>query len=361
MLAHLFVIREAVILQEAAPLTTANWLSVFLKTALAKSGVPLLSLISGYLAVWSLSRYGYLMLVWRKIKRLVWPLVWANLAFIVLITWPEQSANPGYRPDLSIAPFDAGGWLAATFAFYKLPANAPLFFLKDLFTCFLLLPILLALARIRYLNLLVVLWMAWKCIYLKSDFLIEVYPVWFFRFDIVFAFYVGILLFVNQNRLSMTNRGLSFVLIALFLLVAFLASYLYVVYAKPDHETLFLWLDFTVKSMSVLACIALMNLLNNSEGWVARLLRRLSPYAFSMFLTHAITFQWFHETWLYFLGQPEFFAASGITYIVLILAVATLVAVLARTGWGFLMKWLRSATGLNLFAERAPAVPKSDL
>ena len=156
-------------------------------------------MISGYLAIISLEKYGYFKLLVNKAKRLIWPLFWVNLLFIVLITYPTQAIDPNVRTDLKIYPFNLLGWFQATFAFYRLPANQPLFFLKDLYTCFLLIPILFYLAKIKYINLLLIVWMAYKCIYLKTVFVLPVFPTIFFRFDIVFAFYLGILLFHYQN------------------------------------------------------------------------------------------------------------------------------------------------------------------
>ena len=337
MLAHLFALDSDSLLLGESPLSVSNWLTVFLKSALAKSGVPLLSLISGYLAVHSLRNYGYFRLLGRKGKRLIWPLLWANLLYIVLITYPGQAANPNFRADLSIYPFDAYGWFQATFAFYKLPANQPLFFLKDLFTCFLLLPLLLAVARIKYVNFAVMLWMAWKCIYLDSVFLIPVYPLWFMRFDIVFAFYTGIVLFLHSKDLLIENRTLNFALMALFLLVATLASAVYVRYPKAEYLTLFLWLDFTVKVVSVVGCIALMSVLQSGGGAIAAGLRRLSPYAYSMFLTHAISFRLFHRAWTTLFGRPEFFGLSGVLYLLMIFVVATAAAIGLRVAWGRLV------------------------
>jgi len=77
--AHISVVQQAGIMGDAALLNFDNWLTVFLKAAVAKSGVPLLSLISGYLAVASLEKYGYSGLLVNKAKRLIWPLIWANL------------------------------------------------------------------------------------------------------------------------------------------------------------------------------------------------------------------------------------------------------------------------------------------
>lgn len=336
MLAHLFALDSATVLNGTLPLTLDHWLTVFLKSTLSKSGVPLLSLISGYLAVYSLRNYGYFRLLVKKSRRLLWPLVWANLLFILLITWPLQAADPGERPDLAIYPFNVYGWFQATFAFYKLPANQPLFFLKDLFTCFLLLPLLLVLARTRYLNLIAVVWMAYKCIYLQSVFILPVYPTWFFRFDIVFAFYCGMLLFLHYKPLVIANRTLNLVLICGFAAVACAASVVYVLLPNAQHTSLFLWLDFTVKVVSVLGSIGLMSLLNARPCWLTRLLRGLSPYAYSMFLTHAFSFHYTHRLFLQFFGEPEFFGWSGCFYIVGIFVTATLLAIGLRIAWGAL-------------------------
>jgi succinoglycan biosynthesis protein ExoH len=317
----------------AAVLGFDSWLTVFLKTGLARSGVPLLSLISGYLAVVSLERYGYLDVLLRKARRLVWPLFWSNLLFIILITYPEQARDPAVRPDLDIHPFNLAGWLQASFAYYRIPANEPLYFLKDLFTCFLLLPLLLVVARIRYLNVLVIAWMAYKCIYLKSAFFFEVYPLWFMRFDIVFAFYVGILLNFWKKDLVIVSLKINLSLVLLFLAATGLASVAYVVLAKPEHLTLFLWANFVVKVCSVLGCIAIMSLLAVHPGRMSRLLEWLSPYAYTLFLTHLFTFTFFRRVYLYFFPAPDFFRFSGVIYIVMMLVAAVLVSIALRTMW----------------------------
>jgi succinoglycan biosynthesis protein ExoH len=342
MLAHLGLLDSNAVLKSEAPLNFDDWLTVFLKSTLAKSGVPLLSLISGYLAVRSLRQYGYPRLLLRKARRLVWPLIWANLLYIVLITYPQQAADPQYRADLSIYPFNFYGWFQATFAFYRLPANQPLFFLKDLFTCFLLLPLLLGVAKIRFVNYLVLPWMAWKCITLNSVFLLPVYPLWFMRFDIVFAFYIGILLYLKEKDLVIRDDRLNTGLVVLLLLVGVAVSCVYVVWSSIQHEMLFLWLDFIVKTVSVIGCIALMSFLSGRDFRVSRWLTRLSPYAYSMFLTHAISFTLFRQAWLQWLGRPDFFGPSGIAYLVSVFVVATGVAVGLRLAWGKLVSQVRA-------------------
>lgn len=338
MFAHIIALDSWSVMSGAAPLNFDDWMSVFLESALAKSGVPLLSLISGYLAVRSLETYGYPVLLWRKAKRLIWPLFWSNLLFILLFTYPTQAVDAGHRPDLSIYPFDAYGWFQAIFVFYKMPANEPLYFLKDLYTCFILLPLLLLAARIRYFNLLVLAWMAWKCFVQDGVFLLPVFPFWFLRFDIVFAFYVGILLTVNRRKLLIDNRRLSAALVALLPVIWAAASAVYVVFAREDHLLLFQGMDFTVKVASVFGCVALMSLLSESNGLLARGLTWLSPYSYTLFLTHLFFFTAVHRWFVGAFGRPDFFGLSGTLYIVFGFLAAVGGAVVLRTVW---VRWIR--------------------
>jgi len=331
--AHFFIIDDMSRITSAAVLNFDNWFMVFLKAGLAKSGVPLLSLISGYLAVVSLERYGYGKLLWRKARRLIWPLFLSNILFIILITYPGQAQDPNVRPDLQIYPFNFMGWFQATFAYYKLPANEPLYFLKDLYTCFLLLPLLVVVARVKFLNVAIIVWMAYKCIYLKSAFLFEVFPLWFLRFDIVFAFYIGLLLHYWQKDLVIANRNLCWGLIALFLLVTGLASAAFVVLAKPDHRVFFLWADFTVKVCGVVGCLGILSLLAVRPGRVSGLLKRWSPYSYMLFLTHAFTFTFFTRAYLYFFPAPVFFSISGGVYLLAMLVAAVGVSIALRKTW----------------------------
>ncbi len=341
-LAHLFMIDHLSRMNGVTELDFDNWLMVFLKAGLAKSGVPLLSLISGYLAVVSLERYGYGQVLWRKAKRLIWPLFWSNLLFIILVTYPEQARDPNVRPDLQIYPFNLLGWFQATFAFYRLPANEPLYFLKDLYTCFLLLPLLMLVSRVRFLNVAVIAWMAYKCIYLKSAFFFEVFPLWFIRFDIVFAFYVGILLNYWQKDLVIKNRNVNLGLVLLFLAATSLASVAYVVLAKPDHEVLFLWTDFVVKVCSVAGCIGIMSLLAGYPGRLSRELERMSPYAYTLFLTHVFSFTFFTRAYLHFFPAPEFFSVAGYLYIFTMLLTAVIVSIVLKSAWTGLVVKVRA-------------------
>jgi len=350
-LAHITVLDDASKIGNAAVLNFSNWMTVFLKAALAKSGVPLLSLISGYLAINSLEKYGYFNLLVNKAKRLIWPLFWANLLFILLITYPEQANDPSIRTDLQVYPFNLLGWFQATFAFYRLPANQPLFFLKDLYTCFLLIPFLYLLAKIKYINLMVIVWMAYKCIYLKTVFIFPVFPTWFFRFDIVFAFYLGILLFHQKRNLFIENQKINLWLLFLFFTISGLASVFYVTYAKPEHLTLFLWLDFVVKVFSVLACIAIMSLLSRKNDKLSSLFAYLSPFSYTLFLTHVFTFTFFNRMFFRYFGEPEFFKLSGSLFVIFILLSAICVSILLNLLWFKVISPGLQAMWGSLFAQ----------
>jgi succinoglycan biosynthesis protein ExoH len=332
-LAHIPGIDSVGIIERSENLNFDDWFGVLLKGVIAKGGVPLLSLFSGYLAIYSLEKYGYFKLLLRKAKRLIWPLFWSNLLLILLIIYPTQAIDPGYRSDLQIYPFNWLGWIQATFAYYRIPANPPLYFLKDLYTCFLLIPLLFLLVKIRYLNVLLIFWMAWKCIYLKTAFIFPVFPIWFFRFDIVFAFYLGMLLFHWHRNLLLDHRAINYGLLAIYVAVCGVTSAVYVVVSKADHEILFLWLDFSVKVFSVLGCVAIMSILSARKSRLSDGFTWLSPYSYPLFLTHVFTFIFFERLYLKIFDHPVFFGISGSLFTVTLLLTAIVVAILLDRIW----------------------------
>ena len=87
---------------------------------------------------------------------------------------------------------------------------------------------------------------------------------------------------VAARDLVIDNRKLNMALAGLLPLVCGLAAAVYVVKAKEEYQSLFLWLDFTVKVVCVAGCVGLMSLLVSRESWLNRALRWLSPYSFSL-------------------------------------------------------------------------------
>jgi len=117
-----------------------------------------------------------------------------------------------------------------------------------------------------------------------------------------------------------------------------LASAMYVILAKPDHLSLFLWTDFVVKLFSVLGCIAIMSLLVRSAGRLTRMFSWLSPFSYTLFLTHLFSFTFFKQAYLDVFPVPEFFKLSGILYLVAMLATAILVSIVLKSAWSGLVR-----------------------
>ena len=123
-----------------------NWLSVFLGDSLFRIGVPCLSMISGYL----LLRKGVASFDYGKVLRskamtvLVPFLIWNLGLFVVILGLQRVGIGAGYFPDIMASLREM---LTYAFALEGLPANVPLYFLRDLFVCILLSPVLLFLLR----------------------------------------------------------------------------------------------------------------------------------------------------------------------------------------------------------------------
>jgi hypothetical protein len=102
--------------------------------ALTRAAVPALSVLSGYLAA-SSRRASLADLIGRKARSLVLPfLVW-NTAAIILLLLANEVWH--FSPDLLLARQSTYLLVNGLTAFHGAPANAPLYFLRDLFLCFL--------------------------------------------------------------------------------------------------------------------------------------------------------------------------------------------------------------------------------
>jgi hypothetical protein len=102
--------------------------------ALTRAAVPALSVLSGYLAATS-RPVGLFDVMGRKARSLIIPfLVWNTAAFVVLL-----GANEIWQfwPEALLARQSTYSLVNGLSAFHGVPANAPLYFLRDLFLCFL--------------------------------------------------------------------------------------------------------------------------------------------------------------------------------------------------------------------------------
>jgi hypothetical protein len=114
-----------------------------LVNTMGRASIALLSVISGYLGVFSLHKAGYRKFVSRRISALVIPLAIWNIVFIVLVLVGEQVAQ-GYLARSLGGPITPESLPTLVFAAFGAPANEPLYFLRDIFICSLMAPFLIA-------------------------------------------------------------------------------------------------------------------------------------------------------------------------------------------------------------------------
>ncbi|QRM44423.1 acyltransferase family protein [Rhizobium sp. BG4] len=124
-----------------------DWLRVFLSEALFRVGVPCLSAISGYLLFrGGMEGFNYTKTVRTKAQTVFLPfLIWNTLFFIAVLAILAVGIGDGYV----ISPYQSSfrELLSQLFAAEAFPANIPLYFLRDLFVCILISPILAWLVR----------------------------------------------------------------------------------------------------------------------------------------------------------------------------------------------------------------------
>ncbi|WP_132661903.1 acyltransferase family protein [Rhizobium azibense] len=124
-----------------------DWLRVFLSEALFRVGVPCLSAISGYLLFrGGTEDFNYVKTVRTKAQTVFLPfLIWNTAFFIAALAMLSVGIGDGYV----VSPWTASmrGLLSQLFAVEEFPTNIPLYFLRDLFVCILLSPLLAWLIR----------------------------------------------------------------------------------------------------------------------------------------------------------------------------------------------------------------------
>ena len=201
-----------------------DWMRVFLGDALFRVGVPCLSAISGYLLFRrGMSAFDYSATVKSKAKTVLLPFfLWNGALFVVVLIMQRVGLGDGYFPDLwNATPREMISHGAAVEEF---PVNVPLYFLRDLFVCILLSPILAFLVRrvpLLTLGALLVL-TAWPDLTLL---IVQ-------KKSILFSFTLGIALALYKINLKTLDPYAIKITVALFTATALLATGLY--FTGPD-------------------------------------------------------------------------------------------------------------------------------
>lgn len=262
-------------------------LSVYIKDVLARSAVPLLSVISGYLAFFSYKKYGYRKFLTKKVKMVLVPFVVTNVATLIFFKLAQGiSATPipalqGIEGLASI--------LQGVLGINRMPINGPLYFLRDLFLICCCVAIIDSIARRR----LAVVCVCLALLYLNfqnSGLIVrwsEQPIAILYRVDMVFFFLLGYCFSVHGIKPKRPDSYTAFVS-ALFYGLTMLGVALAISILKPAMAN-YLEYRWSIGFLALCFLPAFMTLAHTfRETGVYRLLLRLSPYSFMMFLTHLV-------------------------------------------------------------------------
>lgn len=262
--------------------------SVYLKDFLARGAVPILTVISGYLAVSSFRKRSYGDFVKSKAKRLllpfiVWNLIVLLVGFIMYKGMNHDLAGVSAIDSLKSAIF-------AVIGIYRLPINAPTYFLRDLFMLMLITPFIhLACQR---LDRFIALFIAYSIIFWSAPGIsFSVFGVIIpltFRMDMVLFFGLGYLLGYRQQSWPKVSAyaGITFaILLGVFGVLFSMA----VSGINPSAEVFVRWRMLLGALFVCVAPALIWGLVRIKHSFLGKLLWRLSPYSFTLFLSHILS------------------------------------------------------------------------
>lgn len=275
--------------------TVENFLHALLSGSIAISALPLLSIISGYLAGRTYQKYSYSQTIKSKTSRLLFPMIFWNLVLAIYI-YQSQALGFPRRPDLMLYPFNIENWLYGLLSLFKLPANQPLYFLKELFLCFTILPILYRISKnptATILFLCVIAFMSVSSINLGG---------FFHRIDIYGFFVVGLFIYNHQEQINkksnLANKKNQYIFMFFYLILAIALT----LYAFKKDNSNFI---YYMKAMTVIGPLAFWLIGDYIRGYLKAFLKWLSPAAFPVFLGHILILNIYWDQWSgYFKATP---------------------------------------------------------
>lgn len=262
--------------------------SVYLKDFLARGAVPILTVISGYLAYSSYKKRSYRVFIGDKFKRLLWPFIVWNLIVLVAGFAAYRWFNINIAGVPSIDSVKSA--IFAVVGIYRLPINAPTYFLRDLFMIMLITPFIhLACQRLdRFIALfLAYLLIFWQSPGLSFSLFGVIIPLTF-RMDMVLFFALGYLLSVRRHSCPKVTgyTGVTFAILmgAFGLLFSMAVSGL-----NPSAPEFVQWRMLLGALFVCVAPALILGLVKIKQTVLGQVLWRLSPYSFTLFLSHTIS------------------------------------------------------------------------
>lgn len=257
----------------------------YLSGIISVSALPLLSVISGYLAVYTYNKYRYSNILINKINRILIPMLFWNLIMAFYI-YSFQVEGVGFRKDLVLHPLNMENWFYALTGIFRLPANQPLYFLKELFTCFILLPIFFTISKSRILTAIALLTVAYMSVN-------KINLGFIHRIDIYGFFLIGLL--INNNNVADIYKKHATIknktLYLIFFIIATIALNLYAY--KESHSNFIHYM----KILTLIGPLAFWILSEYISGRWKKLLLWVSPASFSVFLGHILILNLAWSVW----------------------------------------------------------------
>lgn len=278
---------------EATPLDAPQMLlSVYIKDVISRSGVPLLSIVSGYLAFYSYKKYGYKNFLYKKTTSLLIPFIVVNIITLAIFLAAQHITNTTIHSTQNVDDFLS--MVRAVFGINRLPVNGPLYFLRDLFLICCGIAIIDIVARSRIATAAVILYL----IYLNSS-----YPSLIIRFgdtpvsvlyrlDMIIFFLLGYFLSIRNIKPLKTESYTAFTAMLFYLFLMLLVA-ITISAIKPESIEYFKgrWAIGLVAFFFIPAFMAISYKLRDTKAY--KFLLKLSPYSFMIFLTHAV-FSYFY-------------------------------------------------------------------
>jgi hypothetical protein len=240
------------------------------------SSVSLLGIVSGYFIVASLMKAGAGGVIRSKLRTLLVPLVaWNGLMLVLIVAYGALSGNWRDLPDAS-----ALGVANAFLALTEWPLVVPLWFLRDLFVCCLLSPLLLV--GLRRAPLIIALVLAAYALFGDGLYLMQ-------RPALLLFFALGMWLRLGAVSPATIDRAATILLAGLAVMVAvFLTIRIERILIADMNDQLRIALDTGLRVTMAAGFWWLTSLVRRS-GLRDHVLR-LEPYAFFLFCSHAILF-----------------------------------------------------------------------
>ncbi|PLP60185.1 hypothetical protein CYK37_08520 [Mesorhizobium loti] len=243
---------------------------------LGLSSVSLLSVVSGYFIVASLLKTDPLALARSKFKTLIVPLVAWNLVMLaLLVAYGLMTDKWRDMPDPTLL-----SWANALFAVTAWPLDVPLWFLRDLFICCLLVPVLYQ--GLKHFALPTVALLVIYALFGEDFYLLQ-------RPQLLLFFALGMWLRITGTGAATIDRLSLFLTAGLAVMIGiFVTIRVQNILIGEMNDQLRITLDTLLRITMAGGFWVLTGLIRHS-GLAATFIR-LEPYSFLLFCSHAILF-----------------------------------------------------------------------